>query len=121
AGVIAEKRDEDPLWRRHVGVHEDSDGFAGMHCSQHSTDKIVFVEGLVAAQRPVTLDQRVHSRMVKAAHHQAHGMAVSGMRVRADLPSAEMAGEHDHPFTPSEGGGEVLKSFVDCKRGYVVG
>ena len=64
----AEEIYEYALRRRHVGVHEDADNFAGAHGGEQAADEVVFADGFVAMHGAVALDERVDIGIVQRAH-----------------------------------------------------
>src|SRR3954464_14560658 len=64
AGRDAEKIDEHSLWRRHIRVHENADGFASTHCAEQAARKVAIVKGHITMQRTVSADEAIHQLII---------------------------------------------------------
>src|SRR5258708_4186122 len=117
AGGDAEEIHEDALGRGHVGVHEDADGFAGFHGGEQAADEIVFVDGAVAVQGAVALDEGVDVGIVEGAHDDGQRMAVQRVSEGGELPGSEVASEKKNSLAAGISAFEVLKAVIDDHLG----
>src|ERR1035441_6259130 len=58
AGRNAEKRHKETLRRRHVGVHEDADCFAGTHGGDQAAGEVVLVQDAVPVEAADAVDRK---------------------------------------------------------------
>src|SRR5208337_2760550 len=117
AGGNAEEIDEHALRRGHVGVHENADGFTGAHGGEQAADEIVFVDGAVAVQGAIALNELVDVGIVEGAHDDRQRMTLQRVSESGKLPGSEVAGEKQDAFAASVGALEIFKAVIDDDAG----
>src|SRR6266403_5863880 len=117
AGRDAEEIYEHTLWRGHVGVHEDADGFAGAHGGEQTANEIIFVHGAIAVHGAVALDEGVDVGIVVRTHDYRQRMALQRVSEGREFPGSEVSGEIEDAFAASVGALEVFKSVIDDDAG----
>jgi hypothetical protein len=121
AGGNAEVVDEDALRRRHIGVHQYSDYFAGFHGGEQSANEVVFLDDLVAVHGAVMADEAVEVNVVHGAGDHVHPVAVERMSEGGKLPAAEVRGQEKNALGAGVGALVVFESVIDDDLFDVVG
>src|ERR1700723_4179 len=87
----AEEARKYPLGRRHIGVHQNSYGFAVVHGCQQTAGKIVLGEQVVSMHAADVVDEFVEIAVIQPADHHRHGKAHQRVIEAGKLPCPEMS------------------------------